>query len=216
VQRFDDLPLFVLGIVLLPQEVLSLHVFEQRYRDLVERCLETGEPFCVVHSEDGDVAEVGCLAGSIEVVRRFDDGRLNIVVTGQAPVRLDEIDESRHSYLSADAHVLDDEDDAASDESVSSALAAFKRLVEVAEGNEGPPAPDPGPQLSYGIASRIEFGPAIKQALLEARSERARLADVTALVTRATRTVETQRTIARRARTNGRVAPAGDGEPGPG
>jgi hypothetical protein len=86
----------------------------------------------------------------------------------------------------------------------------------VAEGKEGPPAPDPGPQLSYGIASRIEFGPAIKQALLEARSERARLADVTALVTRATRTVETQRTIARRARTNGRVAPAGDGEPDPG
>ena len=214
-RRFADLPLFVLGIVLLPQEVLSLHVFEPRYRDLVDRCLESGEPFCVVHVEEGEVADVGCLAGSIEIVRRFDDGRLNIVVTGEAPVRLDEIDESRHSYLSAAAHVLDDEDDAANEQSIESALAAFRRLVEVAEGDQGPPPPEPGPQLSYGIASRIEFGPTIKQALLEARSERARLADVTSLVTRATRTVEMQRTIARRARTNGRVAPAGDEEPGP-
>jgi len=180
---------------------------------MVARCLETGESFCVVHADDDGMRSVGCLAGDLEIVQRFEDGRLNIVVTGTDPVRIEDVDEDTHAYLSASGYTLEDDEDPASSDAMDAAMAAYRRLVSVAEGDEGPPEPDPGPRFSYGIASRIDFGSAIKQGLLEARSERARLADVTALVSRATRTVEAQKAVAERARTNGRVSSPGS-DPG--
>jgi Lon protease-like protein len=205
--RFADLPLFPLGVVLLPDEVLPLHVFEPRYRDLVARCLDGDEPFCVVLADDDGIRQIGCLAGGIEVLERYPDGRLDIVVTGGERVAIQDVDEEAHSYLAAEAASIDDDADMPSEGEVDEALAAYRRLVEVAEGEEGPPEPDPGPRLSYAIAGRIEFGPAVKQRLLEERAERVRLADVTRLVRDATRAVEAQRAIAARARTNGRVSP---------
>ena len=87
------MPLFPLGIVLLPGEVLPLHIFEPRYRELVARCLAGPEPFCVVHADGDGMREVGCLAIGLEVVERFDDGRLSIVVTGGEPIQIERVDE---------------------------------------------------------------------------------------------------------------------------
>jgi Lon protease-like protein len=205
VERFADLPLFPLGVVLLPEEVLPLHIFEPRYRQLVARCLDVGEPFCVVYEDDDGLREIGCLATGLEVLQRFPDGRLNIAVTGGEPVVIEQVDEEAHPYLSAQARVVEDDAEVASEDLVAEALAAYRDLVDAAEGQEGPPEPTPGPRLSYAIAGRIDFGVDVKQQLLEARS--ARLADVTSLVRRATRAVETARAIAERAKGNGRVSP---------
>ena len=205
--RLRDVPLFPLGIVLLPGEVLPLHIFEPRYRELVARCLAGPEPFCIVHADDEGLREVGCLAVGLEVVERFDDGRLSIVVTGGEPLQIQRVDEEAHPYLAADGVTIEDDEELATDEAVEQALDAYRELVDVAEGGEGPPEPEAGPRLSYEIAGRIDFGPEVKQRLLEVRSEPRRLHEVVELVVRATRAVRTASAVSARARTNGRVSP---------
>jgi Lon protease-like protein len=207
VPRLRDVPLFPLGIVLLPGEVLPLHIFEPRYRELVARCLAGPEPFCIVHADDDGLREVGCLAVGLEVVERFDDGRLSIVVTGGEPLQIQRVDEEAHTYLAADGVTIEDDEELATDEAVEQALDAYRELVDVAEGGEGPPEPEAGPRLSYEIAGRIDFGPEVKQRLLEVRSEPRRLHEVVELVVRATRAVRTASAVSARARTNGRVSP---------
>ena len=60
----DDLPLFPIAIVLLPQEDIPLHIFEPRYRELAARCLEGDEPFAIVFEDDSGQRSVGCTASS--------------------------------------------------------------------------------------------------------------------------------------------------------
>ncbi len=75
--------------MLLPGELLPLHIFEERYKRMIARCLEDGEPFGIVFRDDeGGARRVGCEARVTEVIERFDDGRLNIIVTGERPFRV--------------------------------------------------------------------------------------------------------------------------------
>ncbi len=85
-----ELPLFELPLVLLPGELLPLHIFEERYKAMVAHSLERDEPFGIVFTdEDSGAADVGCTAAVADVLERFDDGRLNIVVAGGIPVHGD-------------------------------------------------------------------------------------------------------------------------------
>src|SRR4029078_6318514 len=90
-----DIALFPLGIVLLPTEQIPLHIFEPRYRELIAECLERGEPFGLVYADDDGLRRRGTLAQVVEVVERFDDGRLNIVVEGGERFRLVELTDGR-------------------------------------------------------------------------------------------------------------------------
>jgi len=84
-----ELPIFELPVVLLPGELMPLHIFEERYKRMIDRCLDQGEPFGIVfRDDDGSARRIGCEARVTEVTERFDDGRLNIVVTGERPFRV--------------------------------------------------------------------------------------------------------------------------------
>src|SRR5664279_1713494 len=82
-------PLFPLGIVALPGESIPLHIFEQRYRTMVEHCLgdEHGE-FGILWLSDDELKQVGCACEIAEVLEKMDDGRMNILVRGTRPFRL--------------------------------------------------------------------------------------------------------------------------------
>ncbi len=83
-----ELPIFELPLVLLPGELVPLHIFEERYKRMIAHCLEDGEPFGIVFRDgEGGARRVGCEARVTEVTERFDDGRLNIIVTGERPFR---------------------------------------------------------------------------------------------------------------------------------
>jgi Lon protease-like protein len=92
--RLVELPLFPLDLVLFPRMLLPLHIFEERYRAMVGRCLETGEPFGIVRVTGSDaitgelaLSPIGCLARIVRA-ERLDDGRLNIEVVGEERFRL--------------------------------------------------------------------------------------------------------------------------------
>ena len=105
-----EIGLFPLGIVLLPTEQVPLHIFEPRYRELIAECLEGEQPFGLVFADDDGLRRTGTLASVVEVVERFEDGRLNIVVEGGDRFRLLELTDGR-SFHTGTVEPLADNDD---------------------------------------------------------------------------------------------------------
>ena len=89
--RPERIPLFPLNVVLLPGAELPLHIFEPRYRQMVKDCLEEKSEFGMLLALPKGVARVGCTAEIVDVVRRYGDGRMDIVTAGRAPFRVVEL-----------------------------------------------------------------------------------------------------------------------------
>lgn len=199
----DRLPLFLLPMSALPGEEVPLHVFEPRYRALVAHCLDTGEPFGVLLTDDEGTREVGCAVAIEQVTHRHEDGRLEIVTRGTRRFRLDgEIEESEYPAAPVtwlhdepiDPHDEDDDEDA---------LALFSELAERVTGSV-PELGDDG-DTSFRIAARVAFGGPAKQGLLELRSESKRLALLERLLRAALARLAQVELRQAQARSNGRV-----------
>jgi Lon protease-like protein len=185
-QRASEVPIFELPIVLLPGELVPLHIFEERYKRMIGRSLDTGAPFGIVfRDEEGGARNVGCTARVADVLERFDDGRLNIVVAGESPFRvLDRADAPEFPVGEVELFDIEDEPEPGDEDAARGARAAFAELLEqVSEQTE---ATQPiGDEGSYELAARIELPADTKQRLLELRSEDERMR----LLERALRTV---------------------------
>ena len=201
----DEIGLFPLGIVLLPTEQVPLQIFEPRYRELIGEALADGRPFGIVYGDDDGLREVGTLATVVEVVDRFEDGRLNVIVEGTSRFRLLELTEGR-SFATGRVEDIADQDDPAGPEDVERALTLFTRLAEQTEADVEAPEADV-PALSFAIAGRFDFSPEIKQELLDESSERVRLKRLCELLELALETVARQKEISTRAQSNGKVEP---------
>jgi Lon protease-like protein len=212
----SEIGLFPLGIVLLPTELVPLHIFEERYQELIGECLEEDREFGIVLADDDGLHEIGTRAAVTEVLERFDDGRLNIVVEGRQRFRVAELTGGR-SFQTAEVEPVEDDDatEVGDPADAERALALFEQLVELT-GTEIEAPERTTPQLSYAVAARFEFVPPLKQELLEERSERVRLRRLCELLAGAAETLEREREIAARAATNGKVQPreAADEPPG--
>jgi uncharacterized protein len=115
-----DLPLFPLNTVLFPGMQLQLHIFEERYKSMINDCITEEKPFGVVLIQSGQESsapiakphDVGCMA-QITQVERLPFGRMNIVAIGQQRFRINFIIK-QHPYLLADVEAfsptIDDED----------------------------------------------------------------------------------------------------------
>jgi Lon protease-like protein len=174
------LGLFPLQLVLLPGEILPLHIFEERYKRLIAECRESDGFFGIVMSDDDEAAERGCTAAVYEVVDELDDGRLNILVEGRDRFRIEEIvepDDPETDYLRARVELFDDIDDlgGAPDAGlVENASGLFRRMVGLM-GVDDPRVPQSESRLSFRLAAAVDFGLPLKQRLLESRSESERL-----------------------------------------
>jgi Lon protease-like protein len=199
----SELGLFPLPLVLLPSEHVPLHIFEERYKDLIGECLEDDSEFGLVYADDAGIREIGTRAAVLEVLTRFEDGRLNVVIEGRERFRLLDLTSGR-SFQTGDVTPVDDADDPAEAETVLRAEELFGRLRELTSSDvEVPPADTP--QLSYELAARVELAADVKLELLAETSERVRLERVCELLEDAAVAVERQRRAAERAATNGKV-----------
>jgi Lon protease-like protein len=203
----SELGLFPLGIVLLPTEQLPLHIFEERYQELIGECLAEEREFGLVYADDDGLREVGTRAAVTEVLERFDDGRLNIVVEGRERFRLLQLTSGR-SFHTGVVEPVEDEPDPADPVDQERAFALFRRLVELTGADVEPPAPDVA-LLSFELAGRFELAPELKQRLLALTSERARVRMLAGVLDAAAQAVQREREIAERAAGNGRVDPRG-------
>jgi Lon protease-like protein len=168
-----EIGLFPLGVVLLPTERVPLHIFEPRYRELIEECLETDGEFGLVFADEGGIREIGTRARVTEVLERFDDGRLNIVVEGGERFRVEELTRGR-AFMTAEVVDVDDETSEVEEELTARAVGSFRALAALA-GAEAPDPDESSPQLSFELAAQVELPADAKQRLLESRLEAERL-----------------------------------------
>jgi ATP-dependent Lon protease len=174
------LPLFPLGLVILPGEQLPLHIFEERYRDMIADCraVEEGDaplPFGISFTEDGHVSEVGCAVELVSIQQEYEDGRLDIAVRGYRRYKLDTIDRSQTYYQGWVSFFRDPDNDTPDDELQERALTLHATLIQKAKGIPPSVAIRDGEALSYALGRGAGLSDADKQTLLEMTNENARL-----------------------------------------
>lgn len=198
-----QIPIFELPLVLLPSERIPLHIFEERYKRMIAHCLEQEAPFGVLLRTDDGAREVGCAANVIEILERFDDGRLNILIEGEYRFAVRErIEDER--FPTATIEPLADADHAAADPGP--AREAFGRLV-AALGSDA--ELDDDVETAFEIAARVDIPVEPKQKLLEADKEADRLALLVRILDRLGEQVASSRALAERARGNGHAPISG-------
>ena len=198
-----EFPLFPLGLVALPSELIPLHIFEQRYKAMMNECLRDEREFGILWLADDGLREIGCACEIAEVIERLDDGRMNLVARGTRPFRVLE----RQGHLAYPAGVvefLDDREDEIDDDVAQAAHEAYADLVRRATDRD-PTADELAELDSYAMAATVDFGLEAKQGLLDLRSENARLRLVTRLFRAAIKRLDFVDRAQTRARSNGRV-----------
>jgi Lon protease-like protein len=177
IERF---PLFPLGIVLLPSELVPLHIFEERYKLMIGECIDEEREFGIVWMSDSGLREVGCAAQITQLLERMDDGRLNILTRGTRPFRL----LARVPDLPYPAGTIELLDDAPGDAEADAVAEARERYADLVERvTDKRPEPAELAELdAYGMAGTIEFAPTPKQELLEERAEPERIRLLTELL----------------------------------
>jgi Lon protease-like protein len=198
-----DFPLFPLGIVALPSEVVPLHIFEERYKTMMGECLERGSEFGIVWLSDDGLRPVGCACAISEVLERLDDGRLNLLTKGTRPFRIVEREE-RLAYPAGVVEFLEDRAEAPDASAAELARETYAELVERAT-DRRPDADELAGMGAYEMAATVDFGLDAKQGLLDLRSENARLRLVTRLFRAAMKRLEFVSLAQVRARSNGKV-----------
>ena len=199
-----EIGLFPLELVLLPTERVPLHIFEDRYKELIGECMALDRTFGLVFADERGLREIGTHAAVATVLERFPDGRLNILAEGRERFRLVELTRGR-TFQTAEVEQVGDDEDAPDDGEVERALEQFAQLKELTQSEVDDPAPDRG-FLSFQLAARVDFGPEVKQQLLEQRSEARRMHVVAELLENAVRTVALEQEVRERASGNGKVS----------
>lgn len=170
------LPLFPLNLVLLPGSTLPLHIFEDRYKEMMGEAIRDRTEFGVVQGNQKGILNIGCTATIAEVLNRYEDGRLDVAAIGRRRFEILLLNQER-SYLRASVTFFDDDDDAPQPgaELRAVAIAGLRLLVDsddagVEQGAEQVP-------LSFRVGQKIpdlQF----RQLLLSTRSETERLKQI--------------------------------------
>ena len=198
-----DFPLFPLQLVVLPSEVVPLHIFEERFKTMIGECLANDSEFGVVWLADDGLHEIGCACHIERVLETHEDGRMNILTRGTRVFRVVE----RQSHLPYPAGVIEflaDADEQEDSRLREQAQAVYADLVHKATDKE--PDEDQMRQMSaYDMAATVDFGLDVKQSLLDLRSENARLRQVMRLFRAALKRLDFVDRAQARAKSNGKV-----------
>ncbi|MFA6469228.1 MAG: LON peptidase substrate-binding domain-containing protein [Bacteroidota bacterium] len=127
----EILPLFPLNVVLFPQSQLHLHIFEERYRTLISECISYDSVFGINLIHEQEIRTVGCTAAVKEVVKRYDDGRMDIVVEGRRRYELLNFVEAPHPYYSGRISWLEDIAEDVSEDFRTRAVALYNEFVSI-------------------------------------------------------------------------------------
>jgi uncharacterized protein len=203
----DRLPLFPLGTVLFPGMLLPLHIFEDRYKDLMRDLLDGPEPrqFGVIAIKKGRetgiegvsaLYEVGCTT-TVREAQLNEQGGYEVVTVGTQRFRLEAIDESR-AYLQGDVELLDEDtgDSAAAGRAAHLVAEAFRGYLDVLSARglaqvSVPDLPEEPVLLSYLVAASMIIDLPDRQALLAEPDSISRLAAERAMLVRETTMLQT-------------------------
>ncbi len=169
-----QLPLFPLGMVVYPGDRIPLHIFEDRYKDLIKHCLKDDVPFGIVLYESGRMSDIGCACEVGAVTKRYVDGRMDVEVFGTGRFRIGSVTDDG-SYLRCNAEWIGRADEPADTEDVQRLISQHKRLLELAGRTIKPEKYDEASHISYFVARNAGLELAQKQEILETDTERSRV-----------------------------------------
>ena len=198
-----EFPLFLLGLVALPGELVPLHIFEERYKQMMAECLKAEGEFGIVWLADDGLRDIGCACEIERVLEELDDGRMNILTRGTRPFRVLE----RQGHLAYPAGIVEFVGDDTEEPDLQAAETARRTYADlVRRATDRDPSDEELEELdAYGMAATVDFGLEAKQGLLDLRSENARLKLVTRLFRAATKRLDFVDRAQARARSNGKV-----------
>jgi Lon protease-like protein len=201
--QLEGFPLFPLGLVALPGELIPLHIFEERYKTMMNECLRDSTEFGIVWMSDDGLREIGCACSIERVLERLDDGRINLLARGTRPFRVIQ----RQGHLAYPAGVVEfvgDRDETSDPKLLHTAHEVYAELVRRAADRD-PDAAELAEMDAFEMAGTVDFGLEAKQGLLDLRSENARLRLVTRLFRAALKRLELIDRAQERAQSNGKI-----------
>jgi Lon protease-like protein len=174
------IPLFPIGVVMLPDMLLPLHIFEERYKQMITECMQADKPFGIVLFDGQSMHAVGCMARITRVIKRYDDGRMDILTRGERRFVVQQWIEEQ-AYMEGQVLFFDDEQEKAPADKLSGRIASALKLLEEVLGEEARELfPDDSgsidpKQLAFAIAALEGFTPAERQGVLQMTSLSERL-----------------------------------------
>ena len=174
----DLLPLFPLPLVLFPETPLPLHIFEPRYKEMIGECLSFKQPFGVLRATEDGFVRAGCSAEILEVTKKYEDGKLDIVTLGQKRFEVAHVDQQR-AFLRGEVRYFEDTPGEPPSEQREQALELQRELISMS-GEEAEELHEEHPQLSFQLAAAVPLPLDFKQTLLIMRSEPERLSALVA------------------------------------
>jgi Lon protease-like protein len=173
------IPLFPLGVVLLPRMEMPLHIFEERYKLMINECIDQDKFFGIVYSDGKQIQKIGCTASIMKVLKRYEDGRMDIVTIGEKRFHVEYLDESK-TYLQAVVLYIEDKDEKATHEDdalLHEALHLLKSLDQISgtQADCGRVGDLDLKQMSFMIPSSEGFTMEERQRFLEMTSPHERI-----------------------------------------
>ena len=199
------LPLFPLDLVLLPGVPLPLHIFEPRYKEMIGECLEQKREFGIIRAHDEKMATIGCSAEIINVLKKYPDGRMNILAEGRKRFEVLQVNQER-TFLQADVFFLDDESEAATKTDLEAAMKLHGQIMQLAGAQPEQVEQTDASQVAYRLAGSLPFDPDFQQALLEMNSEAARVRAIVSFFQKILPVLQRNARAKRKAGGNGHVS----------
>jgi Lon protease-like protein len=199
------IPLFPLDVVLLPGVPLPLHIFEPRYKEMVNECMEQKKHFGLVRMHEDTMATIGCTAEIIQVLKTYPDGRSDILTEGKRRFEVLETNQER-SFLQANVFFLEDDPDGAPNAEIETALRLHDEIMQLAGAESESHKEIDTAQLAYRLAGSLPFDPDFQQVLLEMNSETERMQAIISFFKRILPVLERNARAKRKAGGNGHVS----------
>lgn len=172
-----SIPLFPLHVVVFPRITLPLHIFEERYKEMLGEAIRDSSEFGVVLAKEDGIANAGCTALVEKVLQMYPDGRMDVLTRGQRRFEIISLNEEK-SYLQAEVSFFDDEDaEPAPEELKAQSLAHYEALKALTEPQSRSEPDLSDPQLSFQLAQGLPDLDFLNS-MLRQRSETARLREL--------------------------------------
>jgi Lon protease-like protein len=167
------LPLFPLRVVVFPRTPLPLHIFEDRYKEMVGEAIQAGSEFGIVLAKDDGIVNAGCTVVVEKVLKSYPDGRMDVLTRGIRRFEIVGINQDK-SYLRGEVEFFDDDEPGPAPADLrEKVLVQYRGILEAGELGENEPALS-DPQLSFQLAHVVQDTDFLSL-LLRNRSEPSRL-----------------------------------------
>jgi Lon protease-like protein len=195
-------PLFPLEIVVFPGAPLPLHIFEPRYKEMIGECLSQERPFGMVRAKQNAISAIGCSARIIDVIKKYEDGRMDIAAEGAQRFEIIQVNQER-SFLQAEVAFFDDEPSTVSKSATDTVVQLHEQLFAVM--GQTVEVDRDAAYLSFRLAQDLPVDLDFKQTLLEMKSEAERVEILTEYYRATIPKIENSLRVRQRASGNGHV-----------